>query len=171
MRLVGALLAMKIRAIAVVGAVLRAKALLRVPSLNQRTRLTVKCSSDMNFFARRSLPRRSAVPHAVVSSPVAVLGEYGVVPHRIVHAQANNQRKSRFEQSLSGQFLKNLIHFEVGPGQIPTLSYRTDTAALARLMRTHLGKTILFTDNAAGPPRRSSWAIGPRTASRAPSGI
>jgi transposase len=56
--------------------------------------------------------------------------------------------RKQVEQSLSGQFLKNLIHFEVGPGQIPTLSYRTDTAALARLMRTHLGKTILFTDNA-----------------------
>ena len=33
-------------------------------------------------------------------------------------------------------------------GAVPTLSYRTDTAALGRLMRTHLGKTILFTDNA-----------------------
>ena len=56
--------------------------------------------------------------------------------------------RKQVEQSLNGQFLKNLIHFEVGPGPIPTLSYRTDTAALARLMRTHLGKTILFTDNA-----------------------
>ena len=27
------------------------------------------------------------------------------------------------------------------------MSYRTDTAALGRLMRTQLGKTILFTDN------------------------
>jgi len=49
---------------------------------------------------------------------------------------------------LSGQFLKSLIHFEVAQSKVPTLSYRTDTAALARLMRTHLGKTILFTDNA-----------------------
>jgi transposase len=56
--------------------------------------------------------------------------------------------RKQVEQSLSVQFLRNLIHFEVSPGQIPTLSYRTDTAALARLMRTHLGKTILFTDNA-----------------------
>jgi len=52
------------------------------------------------------------------------------------------------EQILSGQFLKSLIHYEVSRGKIPALSYRTDTAALARLMRTHLGKTILFTDNA-----------------------
>src|SRR5439155_22670614 len=29
----------------------------------------------------------------------------------------------------------------------PDVSYRTDTAALGRLMRTQLGKTILFTDN------------------------
>jgi transposase len=56
--------------------------------------------------------------------------------------------RKQVEQILSGQFLKSLIHFEVVPGDIPTLSYRTDTAALARLMRTHLGKTILFTDNA-----------------------
>jgi transposase len=55
--------------------------------------------------------------------------------------------RKQVEQRLSGQFLKSLLHFEVAPGGIPTLSYRTDTAALARLMRTHLGKTILFTDN------------------------
>jgi len=52
------------------------------------------------------------------------------------------------EQVLSGQFLKTLIRYEVSPGKVPALSYRTDTAALGRLMRTHLGKTILFTDNA-----------------------
>ena len=56
--------------------------------------------------------------------------------------------RKQVEQILSGQFLKTLIHCEVAPGKIPALSYRTDTAALARLMRTHLGKTILFTDNA-----------------------
>jgi len=56
--------------------------------------------------------------------------------------------RKQVEQSLSGQFLKNLIRYEVTPGPIPALSYRTDTAALARLMRTHLGKTLLFTDNA-----------------------
>jgi transposase len=53
----------------------------------------------------------------------------------------------QIQQILSGQFLKTLIQYEVAPGIIPTLSYRTDTAALARLMRTHLGKTILFTNN------------------------
>jgi transposase len=56
--------------------------------------------------------------------------------------------RKHVEQILSGQFLKALIHFEVTPGKVPILSYRTNTAALARLMRTHLGKTILFTDNA-----------------------
>src|SRR6266404_232814 len=55
--------------------------------------------------------------------------------------------RKHVEQILSGQFLKSLIHCEVTPGQVPTLSYRTDTAALGRLLRTHLGKTILFTDN------------------------
>jgi len=51
------------------------------------------------------------------------------------------------EQILRGQFLKKLLHCQVQSGAIPALSYRTDTAALARLMRTQLGKTILFTDN------------------------
>jgi transposase len=56
--------------------------------------------------------------------------------------------RKQAEQIARGQFLKTLLHWEVAPGKIPRLSYRTDTAALARLMRTHLGKTILFTDNA-----------------------
>jgi transposase len=69
---------------------------------------------------------------------------------RVTQGQAPTAQSitKQVEQSLSGQFLKNLIRFEVTPGNIPNLSYRTDTAALARLMRTHLGKTILFTDNA-----------------------
>jgi transposase len=68
---------------------------------------------------------------------------------RLKHGRAPTPESIRkqVEQMLSGQFLKSLIHFEVVPGGIPTLSYRTNTAALARLMRTHLGKTILFTDN------------------------
>ena len=51
------------------------------------------------------------------------------------------------EQILSGQFLKKLLRCQVKPGAVPALSFRTDTAALARLTRTQLGKTILFTDN------------------------
>lgn len=53
----------------------------------------------------------------------------------------------RVEQILSGQFLKSLLHCQVEKGRVPTLTYRTDTAAFSRLVRTHLGKTILFTDN------------------------
>jgi transposase len=53
----------------------------------------------------------------------------------------------RVEQILSGQFLKSLLHCQVEKGPVPTLTYRTDTAAFSRLVRTHLGKTILFTDN------------------------
>jgi transposase len=63
-------------------------------------------------------------------------------------APTTDSVRKQVEQILSGQFLKTLIHAEVAPGAIPGLSYRTDTAALAHLMRTHLGKTILFTDNA-----------------------
>jgi len=51
------------------------------------------------------------------------------------------------EQILSGQFLKSLLHYEIKRGSVPRLTYRTDTNALARLIKTHLGKTILFTDN------------------------
>src|SRR6266404_5365475 len=51
------------------------------------------------------------------------------------------------EQILSGQFLKSLLHYEIKPGTVPRLTYRTDTNAFARLIKTHLGKTILFTDN------------------------
>ena len=50
---------------------------------------------------------------------------------------------------LSGQFLKILLRCQVHDGASPTLTYRTDTAALSRLMSTQLGKTILFTDNDA----------------------
>ena len=64
------------------------------------------------------------------------------------HAPTTESVRKHIEQILSGQFLKSLIHCEVTPGKVPTLSYRTNTAALGRLLRTHLGKTILFTDNA-----------------------
>ena len=59
---------------------------------------------------------------------------------------ADSVRKQA-EQICSGQFLKTLIAWKVTAGQVPVLTYRTNTAALARLVRTHLGKTILFTDN------------------------
>jgi transposase len=51
------------------------------------------------------------------------------------------------EQILSGQFLKSLLRCDIKPGAVPALTYRTDTAAFSRLIHTHLGKTILFTDN------------------------
>src|SRR5207245_10692769 len=51
------------------------------------------------------------------------------------------------EQILSGQHLKQLIHCEVSGGALPSLSYRSDTAALSRMVESQLGKTLLFTDN------------------------
>lgn len=51
------------------------------------------------------------------------------------------------DQILSGQFLKTLLQCEVKKGSVPTLTYRTDTAAFSRLVKRHLGKTILFTDH------------------------
>ena len=49
--------------------------------------------------------------------------------------------------AVSGQFLKDLIRFEVTEDPIPWLTFETNAAALSRLIRTQLGKTILFTDN------------------------
>jgi len=63
------------------------------------------------------------------------------------HSPTVESVRKQAEEICSGQFLKTLIRWEVTPGPVPVLSYRTNTAALARLVRTHLGKTILFTDN------------------------
>jgi transposase len=51
------------------------------------------------------------------------------------------------QQVQSAQFMKQLIIYEVTDGDPPQLSYHTDANALSRLIRTQLGKTILFTDN------------------------
>lgn len=55
--------------------------------------------------------------------------------------------RKQVDQILSGQYLKGLIRCEVSGGPVPSLRYRSDTAALSRLVETQLGKTLLFTDN------------------------
>ena len=60
--------------------------------------------------------------------------------------KAESVRK-QVDQILSGQFLKQLIHCEVEAQAVPSLRFRSDTGALARLVDTQLGKTVLFTDN------------------------
>jgi transposase len=56
--------------------------------------------------------------------------------------------KKQVQNALSRQFMKPLFRWEVGEqAGVPTLTYRTDSAALARLVRRQFGKTILFTDN------------------------
>jgi transposase len=60
--------------------------------------------------------------------------------------KAESVRK-QVDQILSGQFLKQLIHCEVDTQEVPRLHFRSDTGALARLVDTQLGKTVLFTDN------------------------
>jgi transposase len=60
--------------------------------------------------------------------------------------QAESVRK-QVDQILSGQFLKQLIHCQVDTQGVPRLHFRSDTGALARLVDTQLGKTVLFTDN------------------------
>lgn len=63
------------------------------------------------------------------------------------HTPSADSVRKQAEQICSGQFLKTLIAWQVTESKVPILTYRTNTAALARLVRTHLGKTILFTDN------------------------
>jgi len=55
--------------------------------------------------------------------------------------------RKQVDQILRGQFLKQLLHCEVDAGQVPSLRFRSDPSALARLVDTQLGKTLLFTDN------------------------
>ena len=55
--------------------------------------------------------------------------------------------QSQIDKALSGQFMKSLFCCHIEPGDPPTLTYRTDPTALARLVRTQFGKTLLFTDN------------------------
>ncbi|NNM86900.1 MAG: IS1634 family transposase [Phycisphaerae bacterium] len=56
--------------------------------------------------------------------------------------------KRQVQQALTRQWMKGLFCWKIGQeAGLPTLSYRTDAIALARFMQTHLGKTILFTDN------------------------
>lgn len=55
--------------------------------------------------------------------------------------------RNRVEQALSAQFMKSLFLYTIKEGDPPSLTYRTDAFALSRLVRTQLGKTILFTDN------------------------
>jgi transposase len=51
------------------------------------------------------------------------------------------------QDALAGQHVKTVLEVKVGDGQIPTLSFQTNQAALSRLVEKQLGKTILFTDN------------------------
>jgi transposase len=56
--------------------------------------------------------------------------------------------RQQVQQALARQWMKGLFRWEVGlEDGLPTLSYRTDAAALGRFVQLHLGKTILFTDN------------------------
>lgn len=55
--------------------------------------------------------------------------------------------RKQVQDALAGQHVKQVLRVEVTDGDVPTLSFDTDQAALSRRVRTQLGKTILFTDN------------------------
>jgi transposase len=54
--------------------------------------------------------------------------------------------RHQIDRALSAQFMKKLIAYELSPDKIPDLSFHTDPQAYGELVRTQLGKTILFTD-------------------------
>lgn len=55
---------------------------------------------------------------------------------------------SQVTRALSGQHMKNLIKTTIGEhNDIPTLTYKLDTAEYASLADTYLGKNIIITDN------------------------
>src|ERR1700722_18829401 len=55
--------------------------------------------------------------------------------------------RKQAQEALVGQHVKTVLRVAVQDGQVPTLFFETDQAALARLIDKQLGKTILFTDN------------------------
>jgi len=55
--------------------------------------------------------------------------------------------RNQAHEALAGQHVKTVLRVEVAEGEVPTLSFETDQAALSRLIDKQLGKTILFTDN------------------------
>ncbi len=73
--------------------------------------------------------------------------------------------RTQVEKLLGAQFMKKLIRYQLKGKRIPSLRFQTDAAALARLMATELGKTILFTDNSDWTDQeivlgyRSQWQI------------
>jgi len=78
--------------------------------------------------------------------------QHRLLRHQHGHSQGGRAPQAesvsqQVEQMLSGQHLKQLIRYQVQAGAVPRLTYRTDTAALCRLVGTQLGKTLLFTDN------------------------
>jgi transposase len=55
--------------------------------------------------------------------------------------------RKQAHEALSGQPVKEVLRIAVEEGPVPNLTFTTDPVALSRLIRTTLGKTILFTDN------------------------
>ena len=56
--------------------------------------------------------------------------------------------KKKVDGWLKARHMRELFHIEIGEENgLPTLSYRFDSRAWARLQRELLGKTLLFTDN------------------------
>jgi len=55
--------------------------------------------------------------------------------------------RQQVEHALSAQYMKGLIEYEITEWPGLSLTFRTNTQALAHLVQTQLGKTILFTDN------------------------
>ena len=93
MRLVGALLTVEVRAVTI-GAVLLAEALLRRPSLDQRSvdREVLIAHEALGLFVDFG---EELLRHLAGEQTVAVLRKHGVVPHRVIHAEADEPAKQQ----------------------------------------------------------------------------
>ena len=94
MRLVRALLAVKVRAVAIVATALGTKALLRGPGLNQRAVHGEVLVGHELLRAQVDLGEEP-LRHLAGQQPVAVLREHRVLPYRIAMPRPTNQRNSR----------------------------------------------------------------------------
>ena len=94
MRLAGSLLVMEIGAVAVIGTVFRAKALLPSPRLNQRAihHEVLVAHEPLRMLVHFS---KELLRHIGGQQSVAVSGKHCMVPHRVIHARTHKPAEQK----------------------------------------------------------------------------
>jgi hypothetical protein len=151
---VRALLTMEVRSVAVIGTVLGAEALLRRPGLDQWA-----VHGEVIVGQERLGPLvhfgEKALRHLAGEQTVPVLGEHRMVPHRVVHAQADEPAEEKVVVDLLDQ---------PGARSAP----RTTPAATAPAEHTPARSKAVPDPNTAHRTRRSTTAAPRRSASESP---